>query len=163
MGPGDGNDIVEGEAGNAVLDFFGRNIGESIDMSANGGRVRFTRNIANIVMDLNDVDRIGFHALAFRAADTYRPSTTSPAPTRRTVDLDLNASSAARGDAQPDTSTVNGTNGGMSSRSPDPARRYWATGLAAQTRIVGSEGGFRRISLLSRRSRATTPSPSHRT
>ena len=29
-----------------------------MDVSANGGRVRFTRNIANIVMDLNDVESI---------------------------------------------------------------------------------------------------------
>ena len=29
-----------------------------MEASANGGRVRFTRNIANIVMDLNDVESI---------------------------------------------------------------------------------------------------------
>ena len=36
---------------------------ENIDISANGGRVLFTRNIANVVMDLNDVESIDFNAL----------------------------------------------------------------------------------------------------
>ena len=43
--------------------FNGANIAENFDVSANGGRVRFTRNIANIVMDLNDVESIDVKAL----------------------------------------------------------------------------------------------------
>src|SRR4029450_5218018 len=61
--PGDGNDIVEGQEGIDRLDFNGANIAERIDISANGGRVRFTRDIASITMDLNGVERIDFHAL----------------------------------------------------------------------------------------------------
>ena len=61
--PGDGNDIVEGQAGFDTLDFIGANISEIIDIAANGGRARFTRDVANIVMDLNDVERIQFKAL----------------------------------------------------------------------------------------------------
>ena len=37
-------------------------------MSANGGRVRFFRNVANITMDLNDVEAIDLNALG--GADT---------------------------------------------------------------------------------------------
>ena len=48
--------------------FNGANINERMDVSANGGRVRFTRDIANIVMDLNDVERIDVKALG--GADT---------------------------------------------------------------------------------------------
>ena len=66
--PGDGNDTVEGDGGDDLLDFFGSAAGETVDIAANGDRVRFTRNIASIVMDLNDVDRIRFHALG--GADT---------------------------------------------------------------------------------------------
>src|SRR4029434_8208379 len=66
--PGDGSDIVEGEAGNDTMIFNGANIAERIEVSANGGRVRFTRDIANIVMDLDDVERIDFNALG--GADT---------------------------------------------------------------------------------------------
>ena len=66
--PGDGNDTVEGQAGFDRLDFNGANIAEKIDISANGERVRFTRDIANVTMDLNDVEQVDFHALG--GADT---------------------------------------------------------------------------------------------
>ena len=54
--PGDGSDIVEGQDGNDTLLFNGANVNENIDISANGGRVRFTRDVANITMDLNGVE-----------------------------------------------------------------------------------------------------------
>src|SRR5262249_53782683 len=60
--PGDGNDIVEGQAGNDTLQFNGANIAENIDISANGSRVRFTRDVAGIVMDVNGVENIDFTA-----------------------------------------------------------------------------------------------------
>jgi hypothetical protein len=40
----------------ASILFNGANIAEQIDISANGGRVRFTRDIASVTMDLNDVE-----------------------------------------------------------------------------------------------------------
>ena len=61
--PGDDNDTIEGQAGVDRLDFNGANIAENIDISANGGRVLFTRDIANVTMDLNDVELIRFQAL----------------------------------------------------------------------------------------------------
>ena len=68
--------------------------------SANGGRVRLTRNIANITMDLDDVEAavvrtLGRHGHA-------RPSTTSRAPTcaRSTP---TSATRSAAPTAQPDT------------------------------------------------------------
>src|SRR5499427_6328293 len=42
--PGDGSDIVEGQEGTDTLLFNGANIAEKIDISANGSRVRFTRD-----------------------------------------------------------------------------------------------------------------------
>src|SRR6266508_2006423 len=44
--PGDGSDIVEGGDGSDTMLFNGANIAETIDISANGQRVRFTRDIA---------------------------------------------------------------------------------------------------------------------
>ena len=61
--PGDGNDTVEGQSGSDSFAFNGIAIGEILDVSANGERVRFTRNIANIVTDLDDVERIALRAL----------------------------------------------------------------------------------------------------
>ena len=43
--------------------FNGSNVNENIDVSANGQRVRFTRNVGNITMDLNDVEAIDVKAL----------------------------------------------------------------------------------------------------
>jgi Ca2+-binding RTX toxin-like protein len=65
--PGDGSDTVEGQAGFDRLDFRGANINETIDISANGERVRFFRDIATVTMDLNDVEQVDFHA--FGGAD----------------------------------------------------------------------------------------------
>src|SRR4051812_1107952 len=60
--PGDGSDTVEGQDGTDKMAFNGANIAENMDVSANGGRVRFTRNIAAIVMDLNAVESIDVKA-----------------------------------------------------------------------------------------------------
>ena len=61
--PGDDNDTLEGQDGFDQLQFNGANIAENITISANGGRVLFFRDIANVTMDLNDVEQIQFHAL----------------------------------------------------------------------------------------------------
>src|SRR6266853_2384009 len=46
--PGDGSDVVDGQAGTDTLLFNGANVAETIDISANGGHARFTRDVANI-------------------------------------------------------------------------------------------------------------------
>ena len=56
--PGDGSDTVEGQDGADTLQFNGANINEKFDLSANGSRLRFTRDIANIVMDVNGVESV---------------------------------------------------------------------------------------------------------
>ena len=61
--PGDGSDIVEGQDGTDTMLFNGSAGNEIFEASANGGRLRFTRNIANIVMDLNDVEVVDLNAL----------------------------------------------------------------------------------------------------
>src|SRR6202008_4048000 len=48
--PGDDNDVVEGQAGIDTMLFNGANIAEKIDISANGGRGRLTRDGANLVV-----------------------------------------------------------------------------------------------------------------
>ena len=61
--PGDGNDTLEGQDGTDTMLFFGANVAENIDIVANGGRVLFFRNVANVTMDLDDVESIDFRAL----------------------------------------------------------------------------------------------------
>jgi len=60
--PGDGSDVIEGQAGFDTLLFNGANVSERIDISANGSRVRFVRDVASINMDLNGVEAIDFNA-----------------------------------------------------------------------------------------------------
>ena len=68
--PGDGSDIVEGQDGSDSMVFNGANVNENIDISANGSRVRFFRDVANVTMDLNGVETVDFNALD--GADTIR-------------------------------------------------------------------------------------------
>ena len=56
--PGDGNDTIEGQDGTDTMLFNGANINERMDVSANGQRVRFVRDVANITMDLDNVESI---------------------------------------------------------------------------------------------------------
>src|SRR5262245_20444954 len=102
-------DIVEGQDGNDTLLFNGANINEKFDVSANGGRVRFTRHVANILTDLDNVEHVTVNALggtdAFNVNDLSGTDVTE-------VDFNLAATiGGATGDGQPDTVTVNGTNG----------------------------------------------------
>ena len=61
--PGDGSDVVEGQAGADRLLFNGSNAGENFDVSANGPRGRLLRNVGNITMDTNDVEVFDIRAL----------------------------------------------------------------------------------------------------
>ncbi|TBR22314.1 MAG: calcium-binding protein, partial [Reyranella sp.] len=54
--PGDGSDIVEGQAGTDRLVFNASAANELLALSANGARLLLTRNVGNIVMDVNDVE-----------------------------------------------------------------------------------------------------------
>src|SRR5262249_38186406 len=51
--PGNGSDVIEGEGGNDTLVFNGAAIAERLELSTDAGRLRFTRDIGNIVLDLN--------------------------------------------------------------------------------------------------------------
>ena len=107
--PGDDNDVVEGQAGTDAMVFNGSNAAENIDIAANGGRVLFFRDIANVTMDLNDVETVRFNALG--GADKINVGDLSGTDARL-IAIDLaGVIGGAIGDAQPDTVTVTGTNG----------------------------------------------------
>src|SRR5690606_35505951 len=56
--PGHGSGTVEGQRGLDTLGFSGSNAGESNDIAANGGRTRLFRDVANITMDVDDVESV---------------------------------------------------------------------------------------------------------
>ena len=105
--PGDDNDTVEGEDGSDQMLFFGANISEKIDVAANGGRVRFSRDIANVTMDLGGVEDIEFRALG--GADKITVGDLTGTDVTRT-DFDLRGPNGG-GDAFADSISVTGTQG----------------------------------------------------
>src|SRR5262249_22325275 len=107
--PGDGNDTVEGQDGIDTLLFNGANINEKIDISANGSRVLFTRDIATVTMDLNGVEGIMLNALG-GADKIVINDVTGTDLARAGIGIDL-AGATGVGDGQVDTVTVNGTAG----------------------------------------------------
>ena len=136
--PGDGSDVVEGQGGSDRLDFNGANIGEQIELSANGPRVRLTRNIAAIVMDLDGIEQVAVRALG--GADAILVDDLSGTDVD-TVDVDL-AAVGGSGDGQADTVTTNGTSRRDVVQVTRSGSEVSVAGLAAVTRIVGSEAAL---------------------
>ena len=141
--PGDDNDTLEGQAGFDRMLFNGANVTENINVSASGGRVLFFRDIANVTMDLNDVEAVDFNALG--GADNVAVNDLSG-----TDVTEVNANLAAvggTGDAQPDNVTVQGTNGDDVSLVFGDAAGVAALGLAAQVNITGAEAANDRLTI----------------
>ena len=135
--PGDDNDIIEGQAGTDEMLFNGANVAENIDVSANGGRVRFTRNIANVVMDLNDVEVVTYNALG--GADNIAVHDLSGTDVN---DVRINLAGTiggAAGDGAADSVTVDGTSGDDVAIVSGDAAGTQVLGLAALVTITGAE------------------------
>ena len=49
---------MEGQAGTDTLQFNGANVTETYDLSANRERLRLTRDVSNVVMDLHGVEHV---------------------------------------------------------------------------------------------------------
>jgi Ca2+-binding RTX toxin-like protein len=138
--PGDFNDTIEGQTGTDTLLFNGANIGETLDLSANGGRVRFTRNIATIALDLDDVERANVNALG--GTDTVIVNDLTGTDLK-TVQANLAATlGGSAGDGVGDMVVVNGTNAADVVKVSATATQVTAAGLAAQTLITGSEAAW---------------------
>jgi Ca2+-binding RTX toxin-like protein len=141
--PGDGSDTVEGQGGSDTLLFNGSNAAENVDISANGTRVRLFRDVANVAMDLNGVERIAFNALG--GADTVTVNDLSGTGVTQ-VNLDLSSADGG-GDGQADTVIVNGTGGNDSIRVIGGPHGIAVLGLAAQVNIAGAESASDRLTL----------------
>jgi Ca2+-binding RTX toxin-like protein len=135
--PGDGSDTVEGQGGQDAMQFNGANVAEKIDITANGSRVRFTRDVANITMDLNGVERINFTAKG--GADQITVGDLSGTDVTE-VNLDLaGVPDSGIGDGSPDTVIVNGTAGADVIQVAGDATGVAVVGLAAKVQITGAE------------------------
>ena len=144
MEPGDDNDTLEGQAGTDRMLFNGANIAENVTVSANGGRVLFVRDIANVVMDLNDVEIADFTARG--GADNIVVNDLSGTDMTE-VNADLAGVPGGAGDAAADNVTVAGTNGDDVGLVFGDASGVAVIGLASQVNITGAEAANDRLTV----------------
>ena len=97
--------------------------------------MQFTRNIANIVTDLNDVERVALRALGGNDNVTIGDMTGTDLSV---ADVDLGAFTGD-GDAAQDTVIVNGTDRPDNVKVNRSEDQVVTTGLRTQTRIANSE------------------------
>lgn len=102
--PGDGSDVVEGQGDLDTLRFNGSAGAEIFAASSNGGRLLFTRNVGNIVIDTDDVETLTVNALGGTDSATVNDLAATDVDT---VNLDLGVGGI--GDSAADAITVNGT------------------------------------------------------
>jgi Ca2+-binding RTX toxin-like protein len=143
--PGDDNDIIEGQAGFDTMVFNGANIAERIDVAANGGRVRFSRDVASVTMDLNDTEAITFNALG--GADAITVGDLSGTDLTE-VNLNLAGTiGGTAGDGAADSVTVFGTSGDDVIQAAGDASGVSVFGLAARVNITGAEAANDRLTV----------------
>ena len=137
--PGDGSDVVDGEAGSDALLFFGANAGESFDLRANGTRVRLTRDIGTVTMDLGGLERVDVRALGGSDRIAIGPLTGTPT-TEVAVDL---AAFGGTGDTLADAVVVDGGLATIDAAARGSA--VVATGLGALVIVSGGEPALDRM------------------
>jgi Ca2+-binding RTX toxin-like protein len=141
--PGDGNDTIEGQDGTDTMLFNGANINEKMNVSANGQRVRFVRDVANITMDLDNVESIVAKALG--GADDLVVNDLSGTDIVNVV-ADLNAAGGGD-DGQPDDVIVNGTNGDDVAVITGTGSAAQVAGLSALVSVSGTIAGSDRLTV----------------
>src|SRR5262249_21844304 len=143
--PGDGSDTVDGQDGTDTLLFNGANVAESFDVSANGARVRFTRDIGGVTMDLGGVERLDVNARG--EADTITVNDlTGTDLTEVNIDL-ANPPASGQGDGFADSVVVKGTDEADVVTVAGDADGVSVMGLWAQVNITGAEAANDRLTV----------------
>src|SRR5215212_391229 len=134
--PGDGSDVVEGQEGHDTMRFNGANIAEQFELSANGNRLRFVRNVGNITMDTAGVEQVDVNALG--GADLVTVNDLKGTDVTQ-VNADLAGSPAGAGDGAADRVVVGGTTGDDKIKVSGTTAGIDVTGLASAVRVLHSE------------------------
>jgi Ca2+-binding RTX toxin-like protein len=146
--PGDGSDTVEGQDGADVMLFNGSGGNERMSASANGGRILFRRDLGNIVMDTDDVERIDVGSRG--GADEIVVNDVSGTDLTE-VRTDLSAlGDGGAADASTDTVVATGTNGDDQVFVSGSGSQAEVTGLSARIRVIGAEPGADRVTVNAR-------------
>jgi Ca2+-binding RTX toxin-like protein len=141
--PGDQSDTIDGGAGTDTLQFNGANVGEKISLTPNGPRLLFTRDIANVALDIGAVEHVNF--VARGGADAIDVGDLSGTGVTQT-NFDLSNGLGA-GDGAADTVTVQGTGASDTVAIAGSAGNVTATGLPWAVGITGAEAGSDRLTV----------------
>src|SRR3954451_2712426 len=133
--PGDGSDTIEGQGGRDTLKFNGSNIGEQINVTANGARDRLFRNVAAITMDFAGVENLNLRTLSGADVTTVGDLTGTDLST---ANIDDNAFDGA-GDGAADSVVVDGTEQSDQADVGTDAGDAVVKGLATTVRLIGGE------------------------
>jgi Ca2+-binding RTX toxin-like protein len=141
--PGDGSDIIEGQDGADVMQFDGSAGNENFALSANGGRLLFTRDIGNIVMDTDDVETVELNALG--GADRVTVNDLAGTDVK---DVRVNlAGNGGVGDAAADTVAVAGTSANDNISFALTGGATVVQGLTAKVHVQGAEANLDKLVL----------------
>ncbi len=143
--PGDGSDAVEGQAGHDIVTFNGSNAAEIFEFAANGARLRFTRNIGNIVIDGEDVEQFDLRTLGSADAVTVN-SLSGTDVTAINVEL-AGTIGGGGGDAQPDSVIVNATSESDTLTVAGSGTAATLAGMTAILNITSAEAALDRITI----------------
>ena len=135
--PGDGSDTIEGQADLDTLIFNGSAGSEIFDLSANAARVRFARNLGNVVLDLDDVEQFDVRMLG--GTDTAVVNDLSGTDAAAINFLLAGVLGGSTGDAQADSIIVNGTAAADTVFVSGAASSVQVTGLSAIVNIFSAE------------------------
>jgi Ca2+-binding RTX toxin-like protein len=133
--PGDGSDVLEGQAGTDKLVFNGSNATENMSVFPNGARFQFLRDVANVTLDCDDVEKVQVFPLG--GADTLSVNELT-ATDVKDVAVDL-AATGGSGDGQIDNIIVNGTQTNDTIVVSGSAGAFLITGLSVAITVTNSE------------------------
>jgi RTX calcium-binding nonapeptide repeat (4 copies) len=143
--PGDGSDVVEGQDGADTMLFNGAPIAEQFDLSANGRRLRFFRDIGGITMDTRGVEQVDIPALGGADAITINDLAATDVSG---VNVNLAGTlGGATGDGQADRVVVKGTEGDDTIEVSGDANGLKVSGLAATIGILHAEAANDRLEI----------------
>jgi len=133
--PGGGSDTIAGGYGVDGVVFNTSSIGEVIGVSALNGHAIVTRNIANISLDVDDVEQLSFGGTG-GGADRFTLGDLSATDVKR-IDIDLAGSQGA--DGLTDVVEISGGLAGESIELITTGALTEVKGLAAAINILGAE------------------------
>jgi Ca2+-binding RTX toxin-like protein len=139
--PGDGSDTVEGQTGRDAVDFNGANVAEQIGVFADGSRVRLTRDVGAVTMDLNGVDQLDLTTRGGADTVTFGDLTGTDL-TQANVDL-AGTPGTGTGDGAADTVTELGSDGPDHVQVGAKNGNLLVSGLSVALQVTGSEASDR--------------------